>query len=202
MGRDGKPTRDKILSESKGLIYKNGFSGTSIDLILSQTGITKGAFFYHFKTKADLALALMQDYAETELNLLAESKETVAHLPPRERLLSFIQIFIDMFSGVEDPPSCLFASVSNEQNQYSEETKEIISQTMLKWRQAFVEMINEVIIETETNERLDKIALADHLNVVMEGAFVLSKALGDPSVTARHLVLLKNYFELLFEKKI
>ncbi len=201
MGRDGKPTRDKILSESKELIYENGFSGTSIDLILSKTGITKGAFFYHFKTKAHLAFVLMQDFADTDLNLLTEIKDAVAHLPARERLLSFIQRFIDMFSGLEEPPNCLYASVSNEQNQYSEETKEIVTQTMLKWRQTVEEMINEVIIEAGTNQKLDKVALADHFNVVMEGAFVLSKALKDPSVTARHLVLLKNYFELLFKSK-
>ena len=58
MGRDGKPTRDKILAESKALVFENGFAGTSIDKILQRTGITKGAFFYHFKTKNALAKAL------------------------------------------------------------------------------------------------------------------------------------------------
>lgn len=200
MGRNGKPTRDKILAKSRELIFENGFAGTSIDLILERTQLTKGAFFYHFKTKADLALEVVNEFANTdlqELDLALEQTETYVE-DPRERLLQFIQRFIDMFSGVEEPPSCLYASVSNEQNQYSEEIKQIVRKTLLKWRQAFGIMIEEAAKQNPPTIPWDKDSLSDHFTVVMEGAFTMSKALQDPSVTFKQLTHLKHYFELLF----
>jgi TetR/AcrR family transcriptional regulator, transcriptional repressor for nem operon len=58
MARDGKPTRDKILAESKTLVLENGFAGTSVDQILERSQITKGAFFYHFKFQPKTWLTL------------------------------------------------------------------------------------------------------------------------------------------------
>ena len=201
MGRDGKPTRDKILAVSKELIYENGFAGTSVDLILEKAGITKGAFFYHFKTKADLALNLTSEFAQADLEELKKAvNETEQYMgQPKERLLKFIQSFIDMFSGLTEPPSCLYASVSNEQNQYSDEIKEIVKDTIVKWRLAFEEMIEDVLKEHSPKYAIDKVSLADHFNVVMEGAFIISKAVNDSSITAKQLTHLKQYIELLFD---
>ncbi|MEB2777842.1 TetR/AcrR family transcriptional regulator [Algoriphagus sp. D3-2-R+10] len=202
MGRDGKATRDKILTESKALIYENGFAGTSVDLILEKTGITKGAFYYHFKTKAELAFVLVNDFATTdlqELDRVMEKTEQYAERP-KQRLLEFVQCFIDMFSGQEEPPNCLYASVSNEQNQYSEEIKEAVAETIIKWRNAFEVMIDKVL-ETQTPKiEFDKVAMSDHFTVVMEGAFIVSKAINDPTVTAKQLTLYKNYLGLLFDE--
>lgn len=188
------------MAESKKLIYENGFAGTSIDLILDRTGITKGAFFYHFKTKAELALALMKDFALADLKELEKALDKTQgyESDPKERLLRFIQCFIDSFSGLTEPPGCLYASVSNEQNQYGEEIKEIVSETILKWRAAFEEMIDEVLAGYRSAFPVNKASLADHFTVVVEGAFIVSKALNDPAVTAGQLVHLKQYFELLF----
>jgi TetR/AcrR family transcriptional repressor of nem operon len=203
MGRDGKATRDKILEESKALIYGNGFAGTSVDLILQKTGITKGAFFYHFKTKAELALVLVNDFATLDLHeldrvMLATEKYVDQ---PKQRLLAFVQFFIDMFSSLESPPNCLYASVSNEQNQYSKEIKDVVAQTMLKWRTALALMIDSVL-ETHTPKiAFDKVALADHFNVILEGAFIMSKAINDPTLAAKQLLHYKNYLDLIFNKE-
>lgn len=201
MGRNGKPTREKILKESKELIYENGFAGTSIDLILAKTGITKGAFFYHFKTKADLAVALVDEFVESDLSELENViKQTEAYKSePKERLLKFIDYFIDMFSSFTENPNCLYASVSNEQNQYSSEIKKKINNTLLKWREVFEEMIEQAIKKNKPRFSIDKESLADHFTVVLEGAFIMSKALNDPMISAKQLVHLRQYFDLLFE---
>ena len=44
--KKGLSTKDKILKETKGLVLQNGYVGTTIDMILEKTSITKGAFFY------------------------------------------------------------------------------------------------------------------------------------------------------------
>ncbi|SKC00114.1 TetR/AcrR family transcriptional regulator [Dyadobacter psychrophilus] len=54
-------TRLHILQKSFELIYKNGFQATSIDAIIASTNVTKGAFFYHFKNKEEMGLALISE---------------------------------------------------------------------------------------------------------------------------------------------
>ena len=203
MARDGKPTRDKILAESKTLVFENGFSGTSIDQILERTGITKGAFFYHFKTKNALAKAMIEQFAAEDIKHLNDSlfKTKQDHKDPLERLKAFVQEFINFMSDINDPYSCLYASYTYEPSQFDKETLEHISETLLTWRAAMMRLINEVLEQYDTKVEIDLISLADHILVVFEGAFVVSKALGGRDQTAAHLKHLKNYFELIFVPK-
>lgn len=54
-------TRMLILQKAFGLMYKNGYQGTSIHDIIATTTVSKGAFFYHFKSKDEMALAMIHD---------------------------------------------------------------------------------------------------------------------------------------------
>ncbi|MDH5731353.1 MAG: TetR/AcrR family transcriptional regulator, partial [Gammaproteobacteria bacterium] len=62
MGIKGSATQEKILNITQHMVLQKGFSGTSIDEIIDQAGITKGGFFYHFKGKSDLAMRLITRY--------------------------------------------------------------------------------------------------------------------------------------------
>ena len=203
MGRDGKPTRDKRLAESRALVFEKGFSGTSIDQILEKTGITKGAFFYHFKTKNALAKALIEDFAREDIHHMHEVLEKTKHLKgdALERLLQFIQEFIDMMSGLTEPPACLYASYTYEPQQFEQEVLNHISETLLTWRNTMEQLISDVMEQYDPKIEIDLQSLADHTLVIFEGAYVISKALNAPDLTADHLKHLKNYFRLIFEVK-
>jgi len=203
MARDGKPTRDKILAQSKTLVFENGFAGTSIDQILNKTGITKGAFFYHFKTKNDLAKTLIEEFAEEDMSHMEWALNETEHLKeePLKRLLQFIQLFIDMMENLKEPPSCLYASYTYESKQFDQEIIELISTTILKWRNTFIKLINNVLGDIEPNIEVDISSLADLFTVIFEGAFVVSKSLNEPKLTAKQLQHLKNYIQLLFSQK-
>lgn len=204
MARDGKPTRDKIIAESRALILKNGFSGTSIDHILEKTGITKGAFFYHFKTKNLLAKALLEDFAKEDISYMHEVLEKTELLKgdALQRLLQFIQEFIDMISDIsEPPPGCLYATYLSENNQFDKEIWSFISTTILLWRSTLEMLIHNVLEENDTKIDVDVASLADQLVVIFEGSYVISKAVNEADLTGKQLTHLKNYFQLLFDAK-
>jgi TetR/AcrR family transcriptional repressor of nem operon len=204
MARDGKPTKDKILAESKALVLENGFAGTSIDQILEKTGITKGAFFYHFKTKNDLAKVLMEKFAEEDLSHMQWALQETEHQKdlPLDRLLHFIQLFIDMMSNLKDPhPGCLYASYNHESNSFDEETMHLISDTILTWRNTMESLIKNVLKDYDMILEEDIKSLADAFTVIFEGGFVISKTLNEADLTAKQLKHLKNYFLLLFVPK-
>ncbi len=54
-------TRIHILQKAFDLIYRQGFQATSIDEIIATTELTKGAFFYHFKNKDEMGLAMIRE---------------------------------------------------------------------------------------------------------------------------------------------
>ncbi|QSE97035.1 TetR/AcrR family transcriptional regulator [Fulvivirga lutea] len=204
MPKDGTPTREKILAESRALVLQNGFSGTSIDQILEKTGITKGAFFYHFKNKNVLAQALIEDFAredrENKAAALEHSKPYINN--PKERLLAFIQLFIDMMSGLEEPyPGCLYISYTYEPNQFDEEAKKVIKDIILEWRETLEMLLNDVHKTLEAKPTVDIKSLADNFNVIFEGAFVVSRALEDNELIADQLKHYKNYIKLLIQSE-
>jgi len=200
---DGKHTRNKILEESKALIYENGFAGTSIDLILANTGISKGAFFYHFKSKNILAKALIEEYAREDKAHLKDGLEKTKNLKdnPEERLLSFLQFFIDGAKNLKEAPSCLYASYTIEYNQFDDEIKDVIAQSILEWRKTFLDLLNQSKAIEQSRMKIDLTSLADQFVVIFEGGNIVSKALDDSSIVSKQLQHLKNYLELIFYDK-
>jgi len=54
-------TRLNILQQAFNLIYKKGYQASSIDDIIATTQVTKGAFFYHFKNKDQMGIAMVNE---------------------------------------------------------------------------------------------------------------------------------------------
>jgi TetR/AcrR family transcriptional regulator, transcriptional repressor for nem operon len=59
--RDLERTRKEILDVAFMQVFTRGFQGVSIDDIVSQTNLTKGAFYHQFPTKLDLGYALVDE---------------------------------------------------------------------------------------------------------------------------------------------
>lgn len=203
MARDGKPTRDNILAQSLALVLDNGFSGTSIDQILEKSGITKGAFFYHFKTKDALAQALIEEFVRVDLEELERVLSATGHIKdPLDRLLAFIQEFVDVMTELEEPyPGCLYASYTYEPNQFGQEIKDRIADTILVWRRTMEGLLQEALKVYDLTKDVDIRSLADQFLVIFEGAYIVSKAVNEAQVTARQLEHYRNYIKLLFKPK-
>ena len=52
-------TKKVIIDEAFKLFYENGFKSTSIDKIMKASTFTKGAFYYHYKSKKELGLEVI-----------------------------------------------------------------------------------------------------------------------------------------------
>jgi TetR/AcrR family transcriptional regulator, transcriptional repressor for nem operon len=61
MSAKAATTRLNILQKAFGLVYQKGYRATSVDEIIATTKVTKGAFFYHFKSKDEMGLAMIRE---------------------------------------------------------------------------------------------------------------------------------------------
>jgi TetR/AcrR family transcriptional repressor of nem operon len=201
MPKDGSVTRDKILDAALELILQKGFGSTSIDNVIEKVGITKGAFFYHFKSKRDMALALIRKFVDNDNAHLVDGKSEVEKYShdPLQQLLALISLFEQQFAELDDPyPGCLYAAFCYQGDMFDEEIRNIIAEQLQRWRQYIVDKVYE-IMETHTPKMVvDVESLADLLTTTFEGAFIMSRTLDDPKLVAKHLRHYRNYIELLF----
>jgi AcrR family transcriptional regulator len=56
----GEGTRRCILDEAAKAFARNGYAGTSLNDVIAATGLTKGAFYFHFPSKEALALEVFR----------------------------------------------------------------------------------------------------------------------------------------------
>ncbi|MXN91017.1 TetR family transcriptional regulator [Flavobacterium sp. Sd200] len=61
MSSKAAATRLNILQKAFTLVYQKGYRTTSVDEIIATTQVTKGAFFYHFKNKDEMGLAMINE---------------------------------------------------------------------------------------------------------------------------------------------
>ena len=52
----GEDTRHRILEVASAHFAERGYAGTSLNDLIRETGLTKGGFYFHFDSKASLAL--------------------------------------------------------------------------------------------------------------------------------------------------
>lgn len=57
--------RDELLDVAQRLFVRNGYDGTSVARIITELGVSKGAFYHYFNSKEDLLEALACRFART-----------------------------------------------------------------------------------------------------------------------------------------
>jgi AcrR family transcriptional regulator len=58
---DPERTRDLLLQSAFQEVYRSGFQRADLDRIPANTGVTKGALYYHFESKAALGYAIVDE---------------------------------------------------------------------------------------------------------------------------------------------
>ena len=66
-------TRNAILDAAAAVFDEYGFNGASLSDILAKAGVTKGALYFHFSSKEDLAHALVSEQSIVGESLPAEA---------------------------------------------------------------------------------------------------------------------------------
>lgn len=201
MPRDGAVTRNKIMDVAQAMVLDVGLAGTSVEKVIEGAGVTKGTFFYHFKTKHDLAAALIERYADQDEHHFADAMLKAEQLArdPLQQLLIFVGLFIEMTEQLEDPfPGCLYASYCYQSGAISSQSMAQVERMMYFWRDRLGEKVSAVIEQNPPRIPVEAHQVADHVLTTFEGAFILSKVMKEPKLASEQLVQCRNYLELLF----
>jgi AcrR family transcriptional regulator len=87
-----RQTGDRIVDAADRLFYEQGFEHTSFSQIAEAVGISRGNFYYHFKTKDEILDAVIS-HRLARTNAMLENWEVEGETPS-ERIRSFIDILL------------------------------------------------------------------------------------------------------------
>ncbi len=201
MPRDGQSTRERILELAHDLVLKQGYAATSLEQILERAGVTKGAFFHHFKSKDELARALVDRYLADEQQAFEATFGRAEKLTsdPLQQVLVGLGLLEEMFAGLAAPhPGCLIAAFLYQNDLMTPETTAKSREAFLVWRDHVAAKLSAAARARPPRIAVDYEAIGDLLNTIVEGAFVMSKLFDDREMMVRQLRQLRAYIELAF----
>jgi TetR/AcrR family transcriptional regulator, transcriptional repressor for nem operon len=202
MARDGTKTRERILDSAQRLVLEQGLAATSIDEVLTAAETSKGAFFHHFPTKNALARAIVERYAEGDVAFLEEfmARAERESDDPAQQLVIFVRCFEDASEEmVAEQPSCLYVSYIFDRQLFDDGTNDVIAEALLAYRVRLAAKVAAAIEVRAPLIPIDPATLADHVLVTFEGAFVLTRALGDQTLMRKQLELVRRTIELVLD---
>lgn len=85
-------TREQIVDVADRLFYERGFEATSFADIAKDVGLSRGNFYYHFKTKDEILAAVIAQRVASARAMLEAWEQDAAS--PGERIRSFVHILI------------------------------------------------------------------------------------------------------------
>lgn len=205
MADRGAQTRERILAAAEPLVLRQGYAGTSLDDILGATGLTKGAFFHHFKDKAAFARALVERCAcnDTARFERCAAAAEAASDDALDQALAFLEAMEDFIDQRAKPiTGCMLAACTHEIMQFEPELQAYIGQCFRRWSAVYEKKFEAVLARYRPAAPVTARDLAEQVISIFEGALVLSRSFNDPALVVRQLRQFRQYFELLFKERV
>jgi TetR/AcrR family transcriptional repressor of nem operon len=192
--------RDRLLAAALRLIRERGYAATSVDELCRAAGVTKGAFFHHFASKEALGVAAAEHWDTSTASFFAAAPYHAAPTP-RARVLGYID-FRDSLLG-EDIAECTCVAGTLVQEVWDSHpaVRDACGAAIGNHAAAL-----EADIAAARPEGADWTAasLALFTQTVLQGAFVVAKALGGEAggmaVARGQVAHLRRYLEMVLRE--
>jgi TetR/AcrR family transcriptional regulator, transcriptional repressor for nem operon len=183
-------TREKLLQAAFHEIYRQGFQGTSLDIILTKAGVTKGALYHHFPDKAALGHAVVEEVVH---GLLLERWLGVLERQPGDSITALqgmLKHRAAELTAHEVQLGCPLNNLAQEMSPLDEPFRRRVSATFDSWIDGFARVLARGQVEGTVRKDVDPKQVAGFLVGAVEGCYGLAKS-------ARSKAMLRANFEVL-----
>lgn len=191
--------RTRLLDAAMQAIREKGYSATTVDDICGAAGVTKGAFFHHFKSKEDLGVEAATYFGQMAEKLFGNAPYREL-ADPLDRLLGYIDFRTALLTGPIAEFTCLFGTMVQE----AYDTHPAIRQACETYIVRHADRLAEDIAAAKALHAPDAPWSAESLGLytqaVLQGSFILAKAKGGPEVARDCVAHLRRYVLQLFHR--
>lgn len=200
---ESKPQHEskrKLMDAAFDVIRAKGYSATRVEDICEAAGVTKGSFFYHFKSKEDLAVEAAAHWSAVTSELF---REAPYHAPadPLDRLVAYVDFRKALLKGELPYFTCLVGTMLQEVYATWPAIREACKASICAHAETLEADIEAAMQKYGAPGDWTPQSLALHTQAVIQGSFILAKAHGGAEVAAESLDHLRRYLELLFGRR-
>lgn len=190
--------RQRLLDAALSLIREKGYSSTSVDELCGQAGVTKGAFFHHFKSKDALAVAAANHWSEIT-GAFFETAPYHKHSDPLDRILGYLDFRKAILKGEIAEFTCLIGTMVQEIYSTHPDIREACAASIGAHAANVEADIAAAMKRYRIRAQWTAESLALHTQAVLQGAFIMAKTKGGAAVAAESIDHLHRYIKLLFQ---
>ena len=171
--RDSDRTRAHLLEAAFNEIHRNGFRSASIDAILRETGVTKGALYYHFRSKAELGYAVVDEivrpFVEDNWKPVCAAENII------DAAIAVLHARIEERSGMALTLGCPFNNLIQEMSGVDAGFRERLHNILEDWRQGVAQAIKRGQDTGQIRDDIDPQGTADFMISGIEGCIGMAK---------------------------
>jgi TetR/AcrR family transcriptional regulator, transcriptional repressor for nem operon len=190
-------TRQRLVEAALYLFWKNGYAATGLAEILERARAKPGSFYYFFKTKEELLLAVLRLYAET-LYPIVMDPVFVETDDPIQRIFGVLGYYRRNLIATGCTYGCPIGRLALEIGEEQAEVHRLISDNFDGWTAAVVQCLKDA--GTRLPAATDLASLSQFVLTVMEGGVMQARAHRSLVPFDASVAHLRRYFELLEEQ--
>jgi TetR/AcrR family transcriptional repressor of nem operon len=194
---DSGNSRTRLLDAALRVFREKGYTATTVEDLCQAAGVTKGSFFHHFESKEAAALAAIAHWNDTTAALFAAAPYWQIE-DPRTRLLAYLDFRASLVRGELPEFTCLLGTLVQETFASHPALQAACGAGIEAHAQTLVPTIEAAKAKYAPQADWSAQSLARHTQAVLQGGFVLAKALNDPQAALDAIAHLKRYVEGLF----
>lgn len=178
-------TRKHLLRTAGALAKKKGFSSTGVDALMEAAGLTSGAFYNHFSSKAEMFSELVKQEAEHSYSLFADE---VAGESAEEWIDRQIKRYLNWKHVQSAESGCVVPSLGAEIARADKPTKKIFEDTAKRSRDVWANKVGD-----------DRMAWAVIAQLI--GTVMLARAMASEKTAKEVLNAGKEFLETVLLQK-
>jgi AcrR family transcriptional regulator len=194
--RDPVKTREKLLQSAFEQIHEHGFQAASLDVILRDTGVTKGALYHHFPNKNALGYAVIDEIIAPTLTAFWITP-VVGSDDPLTALQQLIRTAGETMTMQELKLGCPLNNLSQEMSATDEQFRLRLGKIYATWRDSLAEGLSRGKRKQTVAEHVDPASTAALLVSAMEGCIGMAKNAQDLKVLMQCGQGILDYLETL-----
>lgn len=167
-------TRFKIISEAASLFHHQGYTATGLDELLKNAGVTKGAFYHHFKSKKDVALAVINEIVADKVR-----KRMIEPVANSAKPMAAIRKVVSTLRTETPPPDlltgCPINNLASELALQDKDLQNALAKLMSEWEIAWSEALKRELKSRKSHLFKDPHEFSLYLIALIEGAQAMAK---------------------------
>lgn len=168
----GEMTRARVLKTASSLINSKGFSNTSINDIIQATGVKKGNLYFHFPSKEDLGLAILQ---EAKRDFFLWVSNSLQGDRPLEKLSNFFDAVLEKHRKTNFVGGCIFGNTALEMSDSNIRFSNSIKEVFREWTAIITELLIEAREAGDLKQEIPASLLAKQIVATIEGGIMMAR---------------------------